>query len=98
MELRHWFAFPFLIAGIVLQPIGWMYYTWALVVSFVLFLIGACLVVTDRYIEYSDGGNFWGYGRAMPADVHGHSGWDKGGRTDSWLSSQDGTGGEGGSE
>lgn len=93
MELRHWIGFAFLIAGISLQPIGWMFFTWVHIVSFVLILVGVALVITDRYIEYSDGGKFWGYGStALPGDIHGYSGWDKGGRTEAWSTSQDGCG------
>ena len=100
MEHRNWIGLIFILAGIIIQPIGWMFMFWLQVLSFVLIFIGTLIFVTQKYIEKSEEKEF-GTGRsqgpAMPGDVHDYSGWGKGGRSESYMSdsSSDGGGGAG---
>ncbi len=99
MEPRNWIGITFIIAGVVLQPIGWMYFFSIQILSFVLIAIGAFIFVTQKYLDKAaenESRSSGGSGSGMPGDIHGHSGWDKGGRSDSWSSGvgSDGGGGE----
>lgn len=83
MELRQWIGLAFLVPGIVLQPIGWMFLPWMGIVSVVLIVIGIGFILTDRYLAATEGDGTWpGPNRAVPGDLDGHSGWDAGGRSD----------------
>lgn len=56
--------------------------------------------MTQRYIEKVEEEEFGGSrkgGTALPSDIHDHSGWGSGGRSDGWSSSSDG-GGDGGGD
>jgi hypothetical protein len=80
------------LGGLVLLPIGWMYFRWAHVASFVAILAGALffsLGEKESPEGESDGELFAKRptGRELPTDIHGHSGWQVGGRSASWEAS-----------
>ena len=50
MEARNWIGLALIAAGGVLQPIGWMYFLWVKVLSFILIFIGALFFATHKYI------------------------------------------------
>jgi hypothetical protein len=81
----------FLVFGVVLQPIGWMYWLPGAIISFVAIVIGVLLIYRDKHhdpdIGSADGSSERSSGRALPGDIHGHSGWQSGGRSTSWESS-----------
>ena len=94
MEARNWIGIIIILFGVLLQPIGWMYIQWVTIVSFIFIFIGVFVFVTQKYIEKSEEAEFnsGSSGPAMPGDVHGHSGWADGGRSES----SDFGGGDGG--
>jgi len=99
MEARNWIGIIFIVAGIALQPVGWMFVFWLQILSFILIVIGVFIFVTQKYIEKKEEGEFAigkGKGSAVPGDVHDYSGWGQGGRSESWSSSNDGGGSGGG--
>ena len=108
MDFRKWIGLGSILAGVLIQPIGWMYEFWLQILSFVLIFVGAFIFVTQKYVdkavkEFNSGGR----GRrgrrgrrggpVMPGDIHDYSGWGKGGRSESYMSksSSDGDGGGG---
>jgi len=101
MEKRNWIGLVFILSGVIIQPIGWMFMFWLQILSFVLIFIGAVIFVTQKYIEKSEEKEFGSggsYGPAMPGDIHDNSGWGKGGRSESYMSDSSGDGGGGGGE
>ena len=98
MEARNWIGIVIIFIGLILQPIGWMYYLWAQTLSFALIIIGALIFATQKFLDKQvekDHETCSG-GQAMPGDIHDYSGWGKGGRSDSWISDQgDDSGGAG---
>lgn len=95
MEKRNWIGLIFMLAGIIIQPVGFMYAFWLQILSFVLIFIGAFIFVTQKYIEKKEEKEFGSYGggRSMPGDIHDNSGWGKGGRSDSYMSDSGSDGG-----
>jgi hypothetical protein len=91
------FGFLLLLAGVILQPIGWMYYTWAALVSFILIFAGVFLLFVSRESGAGDAGGVGGgprvTGREMPTDVHGNSGQYSGGRSSALESNSAGDSG-----
>jgi len=91
MEPRNWIGLIFILCGVIIQPIGWMYAFWIQIASFILIFIGVVIFVTQRYIERVESrGERSGSrsGSGMPGDIHDASGWGHGGRSESWKSSQ----------
>ncbi len=100
MEMRNWIGIIIILAGVIIQPVGWMFHFWLQILSFVLIFIGVVIFVTQKYIEKSEEREFSsgsGNRQAMPGDIHDYSGWGEGGRSESWSSSHgsDGGGGDG---
>ncbi len=97
MDARNWIGLFFILAGIILQPLGWMFFHPLQLVSFILIFIGCVIFVTQKYIEKSEQAEFDSArrhnGRAMPGDINDSSGWGHGGRSDSWTSNADSDGG-----
>ena len=92
MEARNYIGIVLVIIGTTLIPIGWMFSTTVTVIGFVLFVLGLIIFMTQRYIEKSEEAEFGGSGKGgspMPADIHDHSGWGSGGRSEGWSSSSD---------
>jgi hypothetical protein len=75
-----------LLAGVVLQPVGWMYTHWLTAVSFAAIVLGVVLLLSGRHGGSEGGPAGQGGGRGMPGDVHGYSGQMSGGRSTSWES------------
>jgi hypothetical protein len=73
-----------LITGVVLQPVGWAYVHWLTPVSFVAIVLGV-FVLFRASLELRENGEEGvrssRSGREMPADVHGYSGQQHGGRS-----------------
>lgn len=97
MEARNWIGIIIILFGVILQPIGWMYIQWLTIVSFVFIFIGVFVFATQKYIEKTEDAEFnsgggSSSGSGMPGDVHDHSGWGHGGRSES---SDFGDGGDG---
>ena len=95
MEFRNWIGIIIIIPGVLLLPIGWMFYFPLQIISFGLIFVGVTVFATNRFLDKTVESEFNGgsrSGSAMPGDVHDHSGWGKGGRSDSWSSDQDGGG------
>lgn len=68
--------------------------------SIVLIFVGVMVFATQKYIDKTEEREFSSSdrsGHAMPGDIHGHTGWDKGGRSESW-SSNFSDGGDGGGD
>ncbi|MBQ4810580.1 hypothetical protein J8M20_04500 [Pseudoalteromonas luteoviolacea] len=97
MEARNWIGLGFIIVGVVLQPVGFMFVFWIQILSFILIFLGAAIFSTQKYLdhkmekEYSSGHH---NGQKLPGDIHDYSGWGEGGRSESWQSSDGGGGGE----
>ncbi len=101
MEPRNWIGITIIIAGVIIQPVGWMFAFWLQVVSFLLITVGVLIFVTQKYIQKSEEKEFSSSsanGPAMPGDIHDYSGWGEGGRSDSYSSSHGSDGGDGGSD
>ena len=99
MESRNWIGLVIILAGVILQPIGWMYFYWVQIVSYALIFIGVFIFATQSYLDKSVEKEYGtANGSAMPGDVLDHSGWGKGGRSESWNSDFGGSdfGGDGG--
>ena len=99
MEPRNWIGIMIVIAGVIIQPIGWMFHFWLQVASFILIFVGVLIFATQKYIQKSEEREFGsssGSGQAMPGDIHDYSGWGEGGRSESWSSSHGGGDGGGG--
>jgi hypothetical protein len=82
-----------LLAGVVLQPVGWMYAHWLTAVSFAAIVLGVLLLIHGRNDEGSDGSVTCATGREMPGDIHGYSGQLSGGRSTAWESHHSSDGG-----
>ncbi|MDM8564894.1 hypothetical protein QUF74_04510 [Candidatus Halobeggiatoa sp. HSG11] len=100
MELRNWIGIIIALVGAILQPIGWMYVYWIHALSFILIFVGILIFATQKYIEKSEEKEF-GTGAHRDncprlGDVHGYSGWNDGGRIESWSSNNGGSDGGGG--
>ena len=101
MESRHYIGIAIIVVGVVLQPIGWMYSTIVAVVSFILIAIGAFIFITQKVLEKMEEKEFGSANRGgpdLPGDVHGSSGWERGGRSDAWESSSHESGGHDGGD
>lgn len=99
MEPRNWIGIILLICGVVVQPIGWMFYFQLQILSFVLIFLGVFILIVQKRIQAAEEKEFSlgsSRGHAIPGDAHGYSGWDEGGRSDSWKSSSAGDSGDGG--
>ncbi len=99
MEPRNYIGLLLVLAGVVLQSIGWIYSTIVAVLSFVLIALGLAIFITQRVLEKMEDREFGhggGGGPAVPGDIHDYSGWGKGGRSDAWQSSSGGGDGGGG--
>ncbi len=100
MESRNWIGLVIILAGVVIQPIAWMYNFWLQVLSFSLIFIGAFIFFTQKYIQRSEEKEFGAShtgGPVVPGDIHESSGWGHGGRSNSWSDSF-GEGGDGGAD
>ena len=77
-----------LIAGVILQPVGWMYVQWLTIVSFVAIALGVILLIAGRERQLSNAGGTdpRTAGRELPGEIYGHSGQMSGGRSTSWKS------------
>jgi hypothetical protein len=85
----------FLLVGVVLQPLGWIYAMWLAAVSFAAIVLGVLLLYAGKKDDAEGGAEPSGRaaGRGMPGDIHGHSGQLSGGRSTAWEShSADGGG------
>jgi hypothetical protein len=98
MKVRHLLGLALLVAGAILQPVGWMHSRWFTVVSFVCFVAGVVLVMYGSPVREGAGGKGFSEkptGREIPGDIHGHSGQFSGGRSRSWESHDSSEGGAG---
>ncbi len=96
MEGRNWIGLGFILVGVIIQPVGWMFVFWLQILSFVLIFIGTFIFVTQKYIEKSEEKEFASSGSGgptMPGDIHEYSGWGSGGRSDSYMSDSGSDGG-----
>ena len=75
-----------LLVGVVLQPVGWMYTHWFTAVSYAAIFVGVMLLLHGDEAADGDGPIGRASGRALPGDIHGHSGQMTGGRSTSWES------------
>ena len=101
MEPRNWIGLGIIIIGVIIQPIGFMYFFWAQILSFVLIFIGFLIFGTQKYLDYKTEKEFSSghqSGPAIPGDIHDHSGWGSGGQSSSWTSSNSGGGDSGGGD
>jgi uncharacterized membrane protein YgcG len=99
MEPRNWIGIVMLIAGIIIQPIGWMYAFWLQLVSFVFIVLGVSIFFTQKLIErMEERERSAGHPshHPMPGDIHDYNGWGHGGRSTSWTSGHDSGGSDGG--
>jgi hypothetical protein len=96
MESRNWIGLLFILVGVILQPLGWIFFHPLQLVYFILIFIGAAIFVTQKYIEKSEEAKFDSTcdcnGHALPADINDSSGWGHGGPSESWASGPDGGG------
>ena len=95
MEARNYIGIIFVVIATTLIPIGWMFSPIITIIGFVLFVLGLVIFMTQRYIEKTEEAEFNRSskgGSPMPTDIHDHSGWGSGGRSDGWSSSSDGGG------
>ena len=92
MNLSRLTGFSLLVVGIVLQPIGWMFFTGAAVASFVCIVAGVLFLLRARNEETGGSDDLLPKptGREMPGDIHGYSGQLDGGRSEAWTSSHSG--------
>ena len=95
MEARNYIGIVFVVIGTTLIPIGWMFSTIATVVGWIAFILGLIIFMTQRYIEKSEEAEYGENrgGPVVPSDIHDHSGWGSGGRSEGWKSSSDNDGG-----
>ena len=102
MEARNYIGIVLVAIGMTLIPIGWMFSPIAAIVGWVAFVLGLIIFMTRRYLEKSEEAGFGGSSRGgsrVPTDIHDHSGWGSGGRSEGWKSSSDsGDGGGGGGD
>jgi len=95
MEPRNWIGLGIIIIGVIIQPIGFMYFFWAQILSFVLIFVGFLIFGTQKYLDYKAEKEFSSghqSGQAIPGDINDHSGWGNGGQSSSWTSSNSGGG------
>ncbi|GAB6042880.1 hypothetical protein [Endothiovibrio diazotrophicus] len=98
MEPRNWIGIIIILTGVIVQPVGWMFAFWLQILSFILIFIGVFIFLTQKYIEKTEESEFGsgsGGSHAMPGDIHDYSGWEHGGRSESWSSDQSDGGGGG---
>jgi len=101
MEPRNWIGLIIIFIGVAIQPIGWMFYFWVQILSFILIVIGLLIFCTQKYLDYQVEKEFSSgssNGQGIPGDVHDHSGWGSGGQSSSWSSSDSGGGDSGGGD
>ncbi|WP_146201321.1 hypothetical protein [Leucothrix arctica] len=101
MALRRWIGVALMLTGMIFQPIGWMHILWVQGLSLLLVFVGVFLLVKPKNIDQSveKEGSHPTSRRLMPGDLHDHSGWGKGGRSESWNREHgSGSGGEGGGD
>lgn len=81
MSARTIFGLMLLLAGVVLQPVGWMYAHWLTAVSFALIVAGVLMLYVERHQEGGNAGERADRpaSRGMPGDVYSHSGQYSGG-------------------
>ena len=101
METRHYIGLALVAAGVFIQPIGWIFYTWLSIISFVLIALGLFIFLTQKVIEKLEAKEMEERRRrknaiCMPGDIHDYSGWGKAGRSTAWDSSSGDGGGDGG--
>lgn len=98
MNYPQAFGLLFLVAGVVLQPIGWAYVHWLTPVSFVLIFFGVLLLLMGwREARKDRLRALAGEGGGGPGDIHGYSGQMHGGRSTSWEANHGSSdGGDGG--
>lgn len=101
MEARHYVGIVIIIAGVGLQPVGWVYYYPLQILSFILIFIGVAIFATQKYLDRKDEAlsNRYMPRQGMPGDIHDYSGWSNGGKSQSYQnfhSSDSGDGGGGG--
>jgi hypothetical protein len=98
MEARNWIGTALIVAGMALQPVGWMFVLWLQIVSLLLIFAGLLIFITQKYIEKSEEQEFHSSssgGTVVPSDIHDHSGWGSGGRSESWSDGNGDGGGDG---
>jgi uncharacterized membrane protein len=99
MEARNYIGIVLVVIGTTLIPIGWMFSPVTTLIGFLLFVLGLVIFMTQQYIERSEEAEFSRFGKrgngGMPTDVHDHSGWGSGGRSEGWSSSHSGSDGGG---
>ncbi len=94
MEARNWIGLTLVILGLILLPVGWMYEFWLQVTSLALFCVGVAVFATQKILDKKVEQEFGERrgGSRVPTDIHGSSGWDNGGRSDSWKAEHGGEG------
>ena len=90
MELRNYIGLVLIVIGTSLMPVGWMYSQIIAFVGFLFLVLGAIIFYTQRAIRKEEAQELrYGSsqrGHDLPADIHGHSGWSRGGRSESYES------------
>lgn len=91
MVFREIVGFVVTVIGFALTPVAWVSSRamWAAV--FACTVLGLWLLFTDRVMRKldnssNDAAGAEGSGRAMPTDIHNHSGWRSGGRMETYES------------
>jgi len=97
MAPRRWIGLTLMFTGMIFQPIGWMHILWVQGLSLVLIFVGVFLLVKPKSVSESidNEGLHSSSRKLMPGDIHDHSGWGKGGRSESWNQDH-GSGADGG--
>jgi len=83
-------GFLLLLAGIILQPVGWMFHPTVTLVSAAGIICGVLMLLRGRdpWDEVDRA-----YGVPMPGDIHGYSGQMSGGRSTAWENGHSSFGG-----
>ena len=84
MDTREIIGLCFIVLGVVLLPVGWMFHPYVWIVAVVVVFVGCFLFVTMRHIRKSEEREFGqvAKGRDLPGDIYDHSGWGRGGRSE----------------
>lgn len=91
MEERNYIGIVFVTVGATLIPLGWMFSDAVTVAGYIIFCLGLVVFMTRRYLrKWREAEARSSGGPGVPTDIHSHSGWASGGRSDNWRSSSDG--------
>jgi hypothetical protein len=88
MSFREWVGLILVAVGLALMPVAWASSRYLWMVAFGVISVGFALFLTDRVQRRMNSSSEsvcsgHGHGRPMPADIHNHTGWRSGGRSES---------------